>query len=703
MTENHRSTALPSRRRLLEQLAVGGSALVAGCGLRGANPLTGPGDGSTGSPTGTSITHRPGGGQTFRAPIGQDPTKTTVYVSQLLVPYIQSTFARFVKENASVKLQRFLKEPGVWADGLWAGADVHYSWIEEPIRVSPDEVTVRIRDDARWSDGEPITGRDIALDPLQRHIRTGLPPYYATDEQREPAQIFEAIDDFEISDRSVTYRSSAGHFDTFWDSTVRMRLASFNQYTGNPRYLPTHVEPFDTYADAVIETARRAQAGAIDPWKRNKPWTESPDPDLKSLARKHLGKPKYVEKFSEATNVLATGAWTPVAFEGNEFRFEKNTHYPRADGIDFDTVVYEYISSTDRTRAALKGNQLDYAAPAATPASVAESFPDGIEQLRVPGGLGTGTELGLNFDHPPLGTRAARAAIMYALDQRAIANNIHRNATVPITTPGGDCWDVTEYVSRDWIDRNLVTYEHDPGRAERLMHEAGFTRTDGTWTGSDGEPLTLTIATADSTPRWQPIVASQLDEFGIDTTVQTLGGSTFSERVSRGKFPLWSTALNATNLAPATLLIWFYAPQNHEKYGIYPDEQFQSGQFSETGDPRPLTEERWRTFTVRAPPVGKPDEELRDYHPSALSLFLVTNPPEPEFRRRVKTGLWLANWFLPTLPVSKRLEQHFIDAAHWRWPRDTSMWKTFESGGPRTVGDVLAHGSIDANPDNPER
>lgn len=703
--------ATPSRRRLLSHLAAGGSVLLAGCGLQEANPLAGPGDqGPTSSPGGSTTGSSTLVDQTFRAPIGQDPTKTSVYVTQLLIGYIhQSTFARFATENASVQLQRFLKEPGVWADGLWPGSEVQYTWIDEPITVTPTEVTVEIRDDAHWSDGHRITGRDVALDPLQRHIRTGLPPYYATEGDREPAQIFEAIDDFDISEQSVTYRSSGGHFDSFWDLTVRLRLASFNQFTGNPRFLPTHVEPFSAYADAIFATARRAQAGQIDPWKRNKPWAESPDPDLKSLARKYLGKPEYVETFSEPTNVLATGAWTPVEFEGTEFRFEPNPHHPRAEAINFDSVVLEFAQSESRTRAALKADRFDYAAPDTTPQSVVDSLPAGIEQLRVPGGLGTGFELGLNFDSPPLGSRPARAAIAHALDQSAIATNVHRTVTEPITTPGGDCWNVTDYVSEEWIDRNLLTYDHDTDRAAELMGEAGFTREDGRWidtdtdTDADGEALSLTMATPDSTPRAEPTVASQLSEFGLQTSVQTLNGSTFSERVGRGRVPLWPMAVNATNLAAATLLLWFYAPGNHDKYGIYPDEQFETGEFSESGDPRPLTETRWSEFTIEAPPVGEPEGGLREYHPSALSLFLVTNPPEPEFRRRVKTGLWLANWFLPTIPIYRTREQHFVDSEHWDWPRKSKGWQTVTAGGPRTAGDLLTHGSVRANPDSPER
>lgn len=675
--------AAPSRRRFLQTLTIGGTLALAGCGQ----------DTST-TPTSTQVVS----GQTFRAPTGNNPAKTAFYRGGHILR--KTAYAGIVKENASGSLQRFLRQPGVWIDGglhPTPNTRIHYNWIEKPIEISPNEVTIKIRDDARWSDGHPITGKDIAFIPIAKTLRRYFsPPPYATDEPTESESAYFAFDDFEIHEQSVTYRSSPGYFANFWDTAIAGRLGT---YFGGP--LPTHIEPFGAYADAVIETARQAQAGEINPWKGIR------GPNRESLVREHLAHQKYVEKFSKPKNVLATGPWKLVELRGSEeFIFEKNPKHRQADTINFETFIFEYISSSQRQNAALKADRLDYGSSiygSPTPQTVVDSLSTSFNYLRVPGAGGTGTELEINFDNPALEKREIRMAIMYALDHTAIAKNIHQSVAVPITTPGGDCWDATDYVDQEWIDENLTTYSTDKDKAADLMRAAGYTMDGANWSGADGKPLTLTMATANDAPRWEPTVASQLSEFGIQTTVNTLDGSTFRARVDKGEVPIWHSINNTlTNNAANTLLIWNAAAKGHERYGIYPDEQFETGEFSDSGTPLPRTEERWIAFTIKAPPIGEPNGPLQEYHPSALGLSFYTNPPKEEFRRRVKVGMWLANWFLPTFPLTKRYEQHFIDDAHWLWPTNTPSWKSFVKGDIRQPGEVLGSVAIRANPDNPE-
>jgi ABC-type transport system substrate-binding protein len=672
-------------------MTVGGSMALAGCGL--FQSKTGP-DGAS-----------PRSDSTFRATIGQNPAKTSVYVSHGLTKFLESAFATSINENASGRLQRFLREDGLWTDGLFVGSDIHYTWLDE-ITVTPTAVSVTIRDDAQWSDGHDITGKDVALGPLLLHLQQGRPPYYATDEKDDPAFIYGAFDDFDVSDRLVTYRNSDGFFEQFWDWTIRTEFGNSHSSTVRST-LPTHIQPYDDFADAVIETVHRAQRREIDPWKKVKPWKKDvADPHRKSLAKKYLGNAKYVAKFSKADNVLATGAWDPAEFRGSEaFVFEKNPHHRNADAINFETFILEYTSDARRKRAGLKADRLDYGS-AVTPPSVVESFPDDISQLRIPGGIYTGNELGLNFDHPALGNRQVRKAIMYALDHEAIADNIHQSTAKPVETPGGDCWDATDYVTQSWIDENLTTYDRDRPKAATLMREAGYTRDGDQWIDANGLPFTLSLPTQSDTPRWEPTVASQLSQFGIKTSVTTMNEGQFSSRRNNGEFDIWPTVLKSTtNLAPATLFPWYYAPMKGRIYGItgvYPYEQLKTGNYGRSGLPSPRTEQRWRTFTVKAPPIGQPNGPLQEFHPSALSLFLFTNPPEAEFRRRVKTGLWLANWFLPTIPINKTSQQHFIDDTHWQWPMETPSWKTFTDGGPRLSEGIFASGELRADPENPE-
>lgn len=695
----------PSRRHLLASLAGASSFVLAGCG---ENPFTSSTATPNGKPTATTKTSAENPsqvpGQSLRAVTKNDPRKTTFFGRSTLGGHLSTAFAQRAIENASYSLQRVLWEPGVRAEGFAGSGETYYAWIEEPFEITPTEITIRIREDAKWSDGHDITGKDIACIPVQQTIRKNYPPYYADVGPNQPTNLHTAFDDFEITNKSVTYRNAPGHFDEFWESGIKNILGT---YVG-PRLLPTHLEPYASYTDAVIEAVERAQTGEINPWEGyDDPRVTPSDPHKRSLVKKHLNDPKYVEKFSKPKHVVATGAWDLVATRGGQFIFEPNDHHRNADHINFETLVFEYMSSMKRQRADLAADRLDFGSTAfrgqPTPQRVVDSFPDHIEQLLVPGIGYTGNELALNFDHPALGKRAVRQAIMYALDHQAIAGNIHQSAAPPVETPGGDCWDATEFVSQEWITQNLTTYDTDREKATRLMGEAGYTRDGSKWVGTDGDPLEFTLPTYNDTPRWEPTVASQLSGFGIRTSVRTLGSSVFSNRVANGDFPMWTSAIKSlTNLAPNTLNIWYDAATNRGKYGIYPDEQFETGAFSSSGTPLPQTEGRYDIFTIRAPPVGQPDGPLQEYHPASLALYSLTDPAEAEARRRVKMGVWLANWFLPTIPLTRKMQQYFIDVTHWRWPRETPFWKSLTGGDGVLDGGLFAKGTIRADPDNPE-
>lgn len=676
----------PSRRRVLETLAVGASLAVPGCGLFEAD---------TGTTTSES---RPTIDQTFRAPVAQNPAQTTFYApwTQNLDDAVDVT----TKERVSGRLRWIIREPGVWPDDRYAGTEIQYTWLED-IAITPTEITVKIGDDATWSDGNPITGSDIAVDHMENYLRKSFPPYFATDEKDEPTVFWDAIDDFDVNEQSVTFRSNPGYFEQWWDSSLR-RIFAVGRYSGGS-VAPTHIDPYDTYAEAVFEAARRAQRGEINPWKGwNSRRIQPDDPHRDSLVEKHLAsRGTYVAKFSNPENVVSTSAWDLVEIDGPEAVFEPNTHHRYADTVNFDQTVLEYSDGEKRVRAALDADRLDYASPGPTPQSVVKSLPDTINQVQVPGG--SGNELGLNFNHLAVADRRVRLALMYALDQRTIANTVHESAALPVTTPGGDSWNATEYVSEAWIDENLTTYTQDRDKAASLMQSAGYTRDGGEWLNADGEPLTLPLPTPNDTPRWEPTVASQLTEFGIPTTVRTFSDTTFRNRVRSGEFPIWAESGIATGTAASTLIFWRGVPGARRRYGIYPKEQFQTGKFSDLGIPVPRTEERWRVFTIQAPRIGHPNGTLQEYHPSALALAVFTHPAEDEFRRRVKTGMWLANWFLPTLPINRTKEQHFIDEAHWQWPRDSLSWNAFTSIGPKSIHGIYASGKLRANPNNPEK
>lgn len=450
----------PSRRRFVRTLTGGGSLLLAGCGELGPVPPSDSGPSGTPTATGNGGTENAPKtyARTFRAPTRHDPSKTAFYGWGHAGVLRNSAYAMVAMEPAGWSLRRFVRQPGVWTSGWQTPGrrtKIRYNWIEDPIQISPTEVRITVRPGATWSDGEPITGTDLAVLPVGQTLnRFFSPPAYAPGAEGPPHQVGFAFDDFEVGDRSVSYRSSTGAFDEFWDHQIAFRLGPV--YPAPP---PTHVEPFDAYAEAVLETARRAQAGEIFPW-----YTRGfGDPDRADLVEEHLGDPAYVRKFSKPEHVLATGPWDLTGTNGQEFVFEPTPTHPLSDAIDFERFVFEYTPSANRQRAALRADRFDFASArggSPTPQTVIDSLPDTLEYLRVPSNS-LGNELGVDHSHPVLGSRTVRSAIMHALDHATIAENIHRSVAVPVTTPGGDSWGATDVASRSWLKDTLTTYPTD--------------------------------------------------------------------------------------------------------------------------------------------------------------------------------------------------------------------------------------------------
>lgn len=676
---------LISRRRVLRGLTAGGTAATAGCGLFASDSSTSPNGGNPEM-----------SGQTFRAPVEQNPSKASYHLGDL-----EAAFSVSPKEQVSGRLLKLVREPGVWGEKWLVGGEIRYTWLED-VTTKPTKVRVKISDDATWSDGRHITGPDIAVGVMDSYLRNPFPAYFASEKKDEPTIIRDAIDGFDISEKEVTYRSSPGYFEKWWDSTLKTSFGSGYET------IPTHIKPYDAYADAVFETARLAIQGQINPWKGwANPYTKPNDPHKAELVEKYLAnRGKFVAKFSKPENVVSTSAWDLVELEGPQAVFEPNTHHRNADTVNFGQVVLEYNDSDKRARAALEADRLDYAEPGRTPQAVTATLPDTITQLEIPSsGRNAGNELHLDFTHPALGKRKVRMALMYALDHSTVANNIHQSTAFPVTTPGGDCWDATDYVSKAWIDENLTTYAQDRERAASLMRNAGYTKDGEQWISAHGEPLTFQLPTPSGMPRWEPTVASQLTEFGIPTSVKTLDKKVFGQRKRGNEFTIWAQSGFVTSIVARLLAFWYGAATAQERFGIYPQEQFETGRFG-TGistAPVPRTEERYNDFSLKAPPIGQPDGPLKEYHPSAIGVGIFTHPPKPEFRRRVKVAMWLVNWVLPIIPINKTLKQHFIDDTHWQWPTDTASWQTFTNGGSRAIEGIFASGTLRANPDNPEK
>ncbi len=744
-TRQSRRAAL-TRRRLIQAGALGGAGMLAGC----------IGDDET--PVDDVIVD------------DVDSVDVDVDLDDADTPdlddHVEDATLRFVTPTNPEEME-FLREVG------WRGADAHeeiiedYAWsvgaamtelpvwsryqgngfaqspeshefygrIVEDFTVEPDTLTVELREDANWSDGEPITAWDgigtVAYwqwphaehgwTPPPEEAHPLLTPNYYTLPEGPDGKVCELH-----RIESPEWDESNGFVDKFfW---------TFHWVTTSvPRFSPVgpgHVEPYKSIFEEAIEQ-----------WEDRVAYEDHLN--FSDLAMKHVT-PEHIEA-SRQGEIPVSGAWQLDEIHGTtEVALTPNEEHWAADQLNFDELVFEYSEEDARTRGALQANRIDHASVDMVEEMV-DQLPDTIQHLVLPSAAG----IGLGVDHhSAFGDRLVRQATLYALDKHAISRNVHATRTSPAITPGWDAWFAEDFISETWANDNLISYAQDVERAEELMAAAGWTRAgDEAWE-QDGSPLAYRIATAAENPVMELTVADQLRDFGLDISVQTFDAAAFEERRSgvddnepkdpgsgRGEFSVWSGgwigAPQMTGYFRETMAFWWNTHNTTGRglrtFNFYDHETVEdlAPQYDHTG--YVLGDYTvWRDLTIDFPPVGEPDGELSPFNPAYtfVSVWLGPNSPrdpqsenphynpphdEPHEENEqyfYRLLAWTMNWYLGALPIALDGNQEFLNTTNWRWPPDLAgednqdMWQYYGEGW--NAFDVAGMAKVQANPDDPK-
>lgn len=136
----------------------------------------------------------------------------------------------------------------------------------------------------------------------------------------------------------------------------------------------------------------------------------------------------------------------------------------------------------------------------------------------------------LNNQHPILGDKMVRKAMMYALDRQRIIDDLWNGAAVIA--------DSNLTPAAPYYKEGLPQYEYSPERATELLAEAGWTDTDGDGiVDKDGEPFTFTCTTITGDQARRPIaeLAQQLfKEVGIDMQLEEAPVASILEAMRQG-------------------------------------------------------------------------------------------------------------------------------------------------------------------------
>ncbi len=383
------------------------------------------------------------------------------------------------------------------ADGEWEPR------LAERWTISPDGLTwtFDLRQDARFSDGSPVTAADVVFT-----VRA--------------AQASAIAGELRVGGQPVTARATAEHQVVFT--------------------LPAPYGPGLTMVENLFILPRHRLEAALDAGTLATVWTMSSAP----------------------ADVVGAGPFVVREHvPGQRIRFERNPHFfgrdgqgrplPYLDGIDM-SIVPE--ANTEMLR--LLGGDSDVITSFALPddlAALRQAAAEGRVQLADAGP--TVDVWTLWFDLRPNAPSAAerpwlqapefRRALSHAINRQAIVDTVYLGQAVPVygpLSPGHG----------PWYQPDLPRTEFDLTRARALLSSIGLTdrNGDGTLEDAANRPVRFSILTRSGVPhreRTVAVIQEQLRPLGIAVDVVTLPANEIVQRFSNGQFDaIYFGALSST-------------------------------------------------------------------------------------------------------------------------------------------------------------
>ena len=350
-------------------------------------------------------------------------------------------------------------------------------WQKKPINV-----TLVIRNDTGWSNGQPLTAYDLMATCLILDM-FGAPP--------------------------------------------------FPNYTVINNYTLVETWPNDTlspilYTDTLINTVGLGEVAIIIPYQVWKPiveqilgnWTKIQNTSDMKLAEQIINNIRTeIKDFKpNATTYPYDGPFYLAQLTSSEIILKKNPYYFDAKYIPFnEVVVYQYGESSLADAAIMSGQaSLDWSGFTGLSPTELESLPSNLELIKIPQPFGWA--LAFNLKDPWLRYYQVRAAIAYILNRTAIAavgGPLTQPVPIPNAIPNESYYSfmiTPKYLS------SLIPYNTNWTKAAELLESVGFYEKNGQWYYPNGTPFTLVIGAAAPPPNAMAMleeIQHELEAFGI--------------------------------------------------------------------------------------------------------------------------------------------------------------------------------------------
>ena len=460
------------KRSLVINLVVVFGLLLAACAGAGQTGPIGPASSDT---SGADAGAAPGG----ELPVPRDET---IYMEDSATFRIFDSYNRFIP-NGNDFANGFLQigtEYLFYAN--FATGEIQ-PWLATEYSYNDDftEMTIKLRDDVKWNDGEPFTADDVVF--TVNMVKGNNALSFGSTMQ-------EFVEDVTAPDATTvvfTLTKPAPRFHY----TFFAQVADFSP-------VPKHI------------------------WDGQDPLTFKNDPPVTTS----------VWKLSQTLPDLRMFVW-----ERDENYWGKDEQFPAAKYI-----VYRTAPPKDADYQDLVNNVIDHAHRLEWPQVelAMQNNPNvvvGPFQDPCPRGLW------INNAKYPLSNSQVRWALSYLVNRDKVANVIWQPPTVPATHPWSEWKLLEQYLDPDVIAKYPIEYA--PDKAAKILDDLGFAPgSDGIRVDDQGNRMSYNIITPAEVGVGEYQIAQDLAEeaakVGIELTVQAVTGPVFDESTSTGNFDITS-------------------------------------------------------------------------------------------------------------------------------------------------------------------
>lgn len=394
--------------------------------------------------------------------------------------------------------------------------EVAASWTmkAKPGDAANGTMTLHLRKGAKWSDGTPITAKDVKLS-----LELG---YVFSTQVSSYIQSISTPNDY-----TVVVKQNDKPFNLFEQQILTTWIYSAKVWGS---YVPSNIQQLYLTSEGTSKAATAAGA------------------KLSALAKK-LGS-------INVKNYISDGPFNVGQVSSSQILMPKNTNWWGASKIHMSQ--WELLAENGNTQAysyALSG-RADYLNTYAPPTVVDPFLAKPDNHIAAPDG-NYGPSLYFNTSAKPFDNVAVRQAFAYIIDRTEV-----EQIAYPIGTSSVSAATATQYpdgmppMNQTWLTPSTIhklnAYKKNFAKATKLLESAGLKKVNGTWTYG-GKPLNLQIATPSAYTDWVAIaenISTQLSQFGINTKLRSVDVTTFFTNMPKGDYALAIGSSGSSNLSP---------------------------------------------------------------------------------------------------------------------------------------------------------